>query len=101
MLKIPKKDDVVDASFGFKTTTRLEIIYPVESTYHQQRGVKYSYVDLAVYIYKRLCKKLGSYSYSWYIAYPDLMIKYFDHSDNEWKMDYLIDLLKEEETNEN
>lgn len=94
MLKLKKEDSVVDASFGFKTVAKCEIIYPAESTYHQQRGIKYDTIMLGRPIYDYLCKRFGSYSFSWYFIYPDATVKYFDYKANEWRADNLLDLIK-------
>lgn len=95
MYRLQKKDNKVDASFGFSDTIELKINYPAESTYHQQKGIKYDTIILGRPIYKYLCRQFGSYSFSWYFIYPDLLVKYFDYEADEWKADYLTDILKE------
>lgn len=94
MYKLKKEGSKVDASFGFSKTIELKIKYPVESTYHQQRGIKYDTIILSREMYELLCRRFGSYNFGWYFAYPDLLIKYYDHKQQEWKMDYLLDLIK-------
>lgn len=96
MYKLKKLDDAVDGSFGFKKVIRCEIKYPVESTYHQQRGIKYNEVILARPMYEELCRRFGTYSFGWYFIYPDLTVKYFDYKHNEWKAGGLLDLLFKE-----